>query len=392
MDAAEKILLVESDPDISDLIARQALKPLGYQVKVAGDVNTAILQAAQFAPDLILADLDLPGLSGKDLLVALQSQGIHIPVIVLAEKGQENNVIQAFRLGATDYLLWPAREAEVVAAVERVVKQGRESRARQRLDNQLKDANQELQRRVRELTTIFAVGKAVISITDQRVLFDKIVEGMVYVAEADYGWLLMREEGGKSFNLTAHRNLPEAWAKKIGAPLDDGVSALVALSGEALAINGEPIKRFKVSSLGRSAMVVPVKIQQDVIGLLVVVRKADKAFERNTQALLEAVADYASISMVNARLFRALQESADKAQAGESRKREQLQDMRKEIQSQLRPILYPIDSLLAGKMGRLADEQVEALKIVHAALQRVMQTVTAEPPSQPLSGGAAGKK
>jgi transcriptional regulator with GAF, ATPase, and Fis domain len=166
----------------------------------------------------------------------------------------------------------------------------------------------------------------------------------------------------------------------------------VALSGESLAINGDPIKRFRVSTLGHAAMAVPVKVQQEVIGLLVVVRKANKAFGRNTQALLEAVADYASISMVNARLFRALQENAAKAQAGESRKREQLQGLRKEIQSQLQPILYPIDALLAGKMGMLADEQREALKIVHAALQRVMQTVTAEPPSQPLVTGDSGKK
>jgi len=207
-------------------------------------------------------------------------------------------VIQAFRLGGTDYLLWPAREAEVVSAVERALKQVRESRARQRLDMQLKETNQELQRSVRELTTIFAVGKAVISITDQRVLFDKIVEGMVYVADADYGWLLLRDERTRTFVLTAHRNLPDSWAKKTGLALDDGVSSLVALSGETLAINGEPLKRFKLSALGLSAVAVPVKIHQEVIGLLVVVRKADRAFEGTVQSLLEAVADYASISLV----------------------------------------------------------------------------------------------
>jgi len=61
--------------------------------------------------------------------------------------------------------------------VERALKQVRDGRVRQRLDMQLKETNQELQRSVRELTTIFAVGKAVLTITDQRVLFDKIVEG-----------------------------------------------------------------------------------------------------------------------------------------------------------------------------------------------------------------------
>jgi DNA-binding response OmpR family regulator len=388
--SAERILLVESDPDISDLIARQALEPLGYQVQVVRDVNTAIRQAAQFPPDLVIAELNLTGLSGKDLLVALNSQNLSVPVIVIAEKGQEANVIQAFRLGAADYLIWPVREAQVLAAVERTLKQVRESRARQRLDQQLKETNQELQRRVRELTTIFAVGKAVISITDQRVLFDKIVEGMIYVAEADYGWLLLRDERTKSFVLMAHRNLPDAWAKKVGQPLDDGISSLVVLSGETLAINGEPLKRFKVASLGQSAVVVPIKIQKEVIGLLVVVRKVDQLFERNMQALLEAVADYASVSLVNARLFRALQETADAAQAGEDRQRGQLLAMQQETQNILKPATYPLDLLLTGKMGLLSEEQQQALKTIQAALQHILQLAMTDRPSQ--RGNSSAKK
>src|SRR5512143_3702137 len=129
--SGERILLVESDPDIQAVIAYQALQPLGYQVQVVDEVNSAITQAVQSSPDLVIADLNLPGLSGKDLLVALNSQGLQVPVIVIAGKGQENNVIQAFRLGGTDYLIWPAREAEIVSAVERVLKQVRERRERQ---------------------------------------------------------------------------------------------------------------------------------------------------------------------------------------------------------------------------------------------------------------------
>ncbi len=382
--SSERILVVEKDPDILEVVVRQALEPLGYQVQIAPDVNTAISKAAKSSPDLVIADLNLPGLNGKDLLVALNSQGLQIPVIVIAEKGQENKVIQSFRLGATDYVLWPMREAEIVSSVERALKQVREVRARKRLDQQLKETNQELQRRVRELTTIFAVGKAVISITDQRVLFDKIVEGMVYVAEADYGWLLLREERNRTFILAAHRNLPDTWAKKMGQALDDGVSSLVALSGETLAINGEPLKRFKVSSLGKSAVVVPVKIQKEVIGLLVVVRKEDVPFEKNMQSLLEAVGDYASVSLVNARLFRALQETADVAQAGEKRKVEQLLSLRQQIQSLIQPVTYPIDLLLTGKMGVLTKEQEQALTTTQSALQQVVKLVSAERPSQPL--------
>jgi DNA-binding response OmpR family regulator len=379
--ANERILLVESDPDICDLIARQALEPLGYQVLQAGDVNSAIQCAAQSAPDLVIADLNLPGLSGKDLLVALNSQGIQVPVIVIAEQGQENNVIQAFRLGGSDYLVWPVRETEVVSVVERALKQVRESRLRQQVDQRLKESNLELERRVRELTTIFAVGKAVISITDQRVLFDKIVEGMVYVAEADYGWLLLREERNRTFVLTSHRNLPENWARKMGQPLEDGVSSLVVLSGETLAINGEPLQRFKASSLGKSLVVVPIKVQQEVIGLLVVVRKADAPFDQNMQRLLRAVADYASVSLVNARLFRALNERAEAAQAGEKARLEELLRIQHELHSLLQPVTYPVELLLAGKLGMLTSEQQLALKSIQSALTRTLQLVTAEQPS-----------
>ncbi|MFH2102296.1 MAG: response regulator [Chloroflexota bacterium] len=382
---AEKILLVESDPDISDLVARQALTPLGYQVQIAEDASKAIMLAAQFSPDLVIVNLTLPGLSGKDLLFALNSQGLSIPMIVIAEKGREMDVIQAFRLGAADYLIWPTREAEVVAAVERALKQVREARTRQRLDQKLKITNLELSRRVRELTTIFAVGKAVISITDQRILFDKIVEGTVHVAEADYGWLLLRNDQKKIYYLAAHHNLPDAWAKKMGMPLDDGVSSLVALSGETLSIHDEPLKRFKVASLGGAVIVVPVKVQQEVIGTLAVARKTIQPFDNHMQTLLEAVADYASISLVNAHLFRALRESADLAQKGESQKIEQLESLSQSIHEALEVAGYPLELLHMEKMGKLNEEQTEALESAQAALQRALQLVNPDAPADTKS-------
>ena len=208
----ERVLVVESDPDVSDLISRQALQPLGYQVVVASDSGSAIKQALQFQPDVILAALNLPGLSGKDLLVAFASQGISTPIIVLAEKGRESDVIQAFRLGANDYLMLPLREAEIVSSVERALKQQRESHARAKLDQQVKQTNAELQHRLREMTTIFAVGRAVISITDQRLLFEKIVEAVMSVTEADLGWLTLKDEKSKTYILVSQRGLREAWA------------------------------------------------------------------------------------------------------------------------------------------------------------------------------------
>lgn len=368
---ADRILLVENDPEISDLIARQALKSVGFQVDVVADSSTAIKQAFETPPDLIIADLNLPGLSAKDLLVALSSQGVNTPLLVIASKGQEQDIIQAFRLGAADYLLWPARDAEVVSVVERVLQRVHDVRDRQRLGLQLSETDDELQRKVRELTAIINIGKAVISITDQRFLFQKIVDGAAQVANANVVWLLVRDEESKTFLLIAQRGLPETWARKMNMPLDDGVSGLVALSGETLSMSGEPLLKFRVANLGKSVCAVPIKVQKEVIGMLIVVRTEARPFEKIEQTLLEAVSDYASISLVNARLFRALKDSVDSSKRGEKRQNALLEAIRSSINEELHAALYPIDLMLTEKSGQLSESQRQALQTSRAALQRL---------------------
>jgi GAF domain-containing protein len=206
-------------------------------------------------------------------------------------------------------------------------------------------------------------------------LFDKIVEAITAVTEADMGWLTVKDDKTKSFILVAHRGLPEAWAKKLGQPLDDGLSSLVAMSAEALAIHGDPLLKFKISALGKSAMVVPVKIHNESIGLLTVVRKADRPFGESEHTLSSAIADYASISMVNARLFRALAQNVDAAQAAAKHKNDSLQHIRQEVQSTLTTALYPIDLMMSEKMGPLTAEQKQALGSAQTALKKLVMQV-----------------
>jgi signal transduction histidine kinase/DNA-binding response OmpR family regulator len=372
----ERILVVESDPEISDLIARQTLQPMGYQVDVVGAAGLAIQEAMKSAPDAIIANLDLPGLSGKDLLVALSSQGLEVPIIVVAEKGKEGDIIQAFRLGAADLLSLPLREAEVLSAVERVLRQGQARREREELSRQLRHTNQELQRRVRELTTIFAIGKAVTSITNMRALLDQVLEGAVYVTEADMGWLLLKEEKGKNFILSACKNMPESITKKMNQPWEDGLSSLVALSGESLSIYGEPLKRFKVALLGKSALVAPLKAKKEVIGMLVVVRKEAKPFAPNNQALAEAVADYASISLLNARLFKALedrakslQSAADLFRLSENITKDMLRALALESGEPLVASISAVEKLASD--SRIAPDQLQTLRGSYPRLKYV---------------------
>jgi len=308
--ARERVLVVDEDPDVLDLLERQVLEPMGYLVATAEDAGAAIQQALNFAPDLIIASLMLPGLSGKDLLVALRSQGMDVPMLVTAPEGMEGDAVQAFRLGARDYLVKPLREAEVVAAVERALNDVRVRYERTQLADELAESNRQLERRVRELTTLYGIGKAVTSTTNQNQLFAKLMEGSQYVTEADLGWLLLQEETSDQLVLRAQKNLPPALAGKLHQPWDDGVSSLVMLSGEALSIHGEGLGQFKLARFGKAALLAPIKVRDQAIGVICVARQDPRPFSEREQAMLEAVADYASISLVNARLFQALEARA----------------------------------------------------------------------------------
>ncbi len=381
----ERILVVEHDPIVGDLIARQALGGQGYEVKVVEEVSSAIKAITAFAPDVVIANLDLPGLSGKDLMAALAFQNMQIPVIMTAAHGQEKDVIQAFRLGASDYISMPLREAEIVSAVERALQSVRARKERQNLAYQLQYSNNELKRRVSQLTTLFSIGKSVTSATDQNRLFDQITEGAVKITQADYAWLLILDERSHEFILRSQMNLPKSLLANMNKPWDDGISLLVARSGESFLINGDPLKRFMLYSLGKAAMVVPVKVHNQAIGLLVVMRKANEPFHGGDQAMAEAVADYAAISLVNARLFRALDEraaslqtSSEKLKENDEFKDQVIYNISNELQTPLVAAKGNIDLLLQKESVRLAPHQIEYLRETQKKLDemvRIIQTV-----------------
>lgn len=306
----ERVLVVDEDPYVLDLLSREVLGPLGYSIAAVADMGSAIQQSLNFGPDLIIASLSLPGLSGKDLLVALRSQGVDVPMIVTAPEGMEADAIQAFRLGARDYLVKPLREAEVVASVERALMEIRLRKEHDHLTEQLAESNRQLERRVRELTTLFGLGKTVTSTTNQPQLFSKLMEGSLYITDADLGWVLLKRESDDQLVLRAERHLPPTMAAKMHQVWDDGVSSLVLLSGEALILHGEGLRTSRIAELGKSALLVPITVRDQPIGVICVARETREAFTERHKLMLEAVADYASISLVNARLFQALEKRA----------------------------------------------------------------------------------
>ena len=119
---AIKVLLVD-DEDSLRKVMRDLLERDGYDVAEARDGVQALDQIDRVGPDIIVLDLNLPGLDGYGVLSHLRSRPATaaIPVIVLTAKGDEDNEVRVFELGADDFLTKPFRARALSARLEAVL-------------------------------------------------------------------------------------------------------------------------------------------------------------------------------------------------------------------------------------------------------------------------------
>lgn len=378
----ERILVITDDPGTGDLIANQALGPLHYHVRVVSTVGEAIQEIVRFVPDLVITDLQLPDLSAKDLLAALQAQQREVAVMVMGRAGDEQAVLQAFRLGALDYLPLPAREAEVVAAVDRALKQVRERKERRLLAQRLEQTNQALRERIQELDRLFQLSKALVEINQPTTLYRRLVSEAVAGTRADRGWLVLRHDQSKHFYLAAHHNLPQTWVSRHADRWDDGLTPLIALSGEALNIHGEPLNRFRAAQLGKAVLVAPVRVQEQTVGVLGVARREMHPFPKSAQAFVQAVADLAAVALVNIHLFQALERQAQtlrhqaqSARDGAAQQQAALEALRRDLQAHLDVLHHDLRQIL--ETASLTEIQRDLLARMQRQVQQMEQRLKA---------------
>jgi type II secretory ATPase GspE/PulE/Tfp pilus assembly ATPase PilB-like protein/ActR/RegA family two-component response regulator len=117
------VLLVD-DEDQLRRVMRDLLERDGYSVIEAGDGVEALDQVDRHAPDIIVLDLNLPGLDGYGVLSHLRSRRAteHIPVVVLTARGDEENEVRVFEFGADDFLSKPFRARALSARLDAVLR------------------------------------------------------------------------------------------------------------------------------------------------------------------------------------------------------------------------------------------------------------------------------
>lgn len=119
-----KILIVEDDKFLRELISQKLLKE-GYEIDSAIDGEEGVKKIKETKPNLVLLDLILPGIDGFEVLSQMKTEPSvsSIPVIILSNLGQKEDVERGLKLGAVDYLIKAHfTPGEIVEKIKEILK------------------------------------------------------------------------------------------------------------------------------------------------------------------------------------------------------------------------------------------------------------------------------
>jgi GAF domain-containing protein/FixJ family two-component response regulator len=310
--AMEKILIIDDSTQIRSFLS-EMLFPLGYAVSTASDGKRGLDKALTERPDLILLDFNLPRLSGIEILEALQKDNYEVPVILMTAHGSESVAVQAFRLGVRDYIPKPFETEQILEVIERALTESRLRRERDQLMRRLEQTNRQLERRLMDLSTLYAVGQSVTSLLDLEKLLKRVVEAAAYLTGGDEAFLFLIEEGDE-LSLRDSRGLSEKWVPGSRLRIQDTLMGTVVTTGKPLTLDSAAESReLKMLDHPVSALVnVPLKVKDNTIGVLGVTSKTPgRAFAQDDLSRLAALADYAVIAIENARLYEGMRQRAE---------------------------------------------------------------------------------
>ena len=137
MDAvsSKRILIVEDENDVVDLLTLNLRKAGGFLISKAGDGATGLTKARAEKPDFIILDLMLPKMPGLEVCKILKSEAAtrHIPILMLTARAEEIDRVVGLECGADDYVTKPFSPREIVLRIKAILRRGTAEEADDRL-------------------------------------------------------------------------------------------------------------------------------------------------------------------------------------------------------------------------------------------------------------------
>lgn len=293
-----KILVVDDSRETVRHLAESLLPTFGFRSSYALDGRSALEKIRQETPDLVMLDLNLPQMTGIDVLEALALESYQPPVVLMTGGGSEQSAVDAFRLGVKDYLVKPFTVDEVLETIHRTLEKSRNNHSQSA--DQLDLARSELRRQRELFRHLISISKSITALSDLNTIIDRVLHIALQQCDAERSmiWIPTYENGGLA---TYQYSMNEGTIQKHSTPIyTHYISELLK--------NGRLVREADFSTgleigmerRARSVMYAPIKAHGEAVGVVGVCHlHAPHAFSEMDEMFFEAICEYASIALAN---------------------------------------------------------------------------------------------
>jgi class 3 adenylate cyclase/DNA-binding response OmpR family regulator len=291
-----KVLVIDDSPQIREFLTEYILLPNGFEVDIAVNGAEGLQKVLASNPDLVLMDYEMPKMSGIEVLRNLRAQGSKVPVILMTSHGSEQVAIEVFRLGAKDYLIKPFAAQEMLDTIEEVLAVTRLRREKEELTQRVMQANQQLEQHVRELNTLYQVGKSITALMQPNRMLDRVVDAVLFVTRSqECSLVLVDSDTGQVKGCLRKKHSTNGNQANHDHQEPDGQPTPEKGKDEAL-----------TKSPTETILSVPLQVGERVIGTLSISKQVTSHFTSHDDRLLRMLADYAAIAIHNMQLMHQL--------------------------------------------------------------------------------------
>ncbi|MDP9313959.1 MAG: response regulator [Chloroflexota bacterium] len=301
--ACAKILIVDDHEDNLDLL-RMMLSSHGYSITTASDGSEALELVRLVAPDLILLDVMMPGMSGYDVVQALRadvSRG-YIPIMLITAKQDISDKVQGLNIGADDFLPKPVQSAELIAKVRALLR--------------LKQVQDELVQERNKNEMLYLIGQQLNSTLDVDQIISETLNLMVNMIGATHGSVIIKDVKAKTWRTivapvpTFVPPVPDASVQVIA----NGLAGLALRTGKPQLVEDTlgdrrwlPLHENLVRT--RTAFAIPLIRDRIELGVLTLSHSEPYRFSPEQLPIVLTVATQVITALHNANLYTQLKEA-----------------------------------------------------------------------------------
>ncbi len=377
-----RILVVDDEVQVvhifQDLLTQQ-----GYQVEACDNGDDAILKVTTGKFDLVLTDINLPGVDGLEVIRAAKAADKDTCVILITGYASTTTAIDALRQGAYDYITKPFDLWETAKAIERGLESRMLTQENRRLISELETANVGLQQHeeilkkkvekaTHGLSKLYEAGKAISTSLSRQSTLDVVVAQAARLTSARACLLFLHDVGSDEYTAEAAINVPEETYRPLRFQMGLGYHGQVVQSTQSTLIEdlGDAVGAEEMLTVlrAKNALIVPLQSNESVMGTITCLNHEGGAFSTEDQDMLKMLASQATIAITNAILFERTKEL-------DRLKSEFVAVVSHEVRTPLTSIKGSLELLGDERFHKLPPPQKELLNICQANTERLISLI-----------------